>query len=169
MPFGILIGAGDNGFIDYNDASTTASPLSLVADTWTTIPNDGLGAFTNKNYAPTNIDELMDVSDGSLDVSDLTLGDTVLIRNDFTVTPNTNNALLEFRYELGGGAGLYTLDRIIGRLDSGSGVGYRFALQPDLVYMGDTNTRDNPIKLQVKLSGAGSLVNAGSVIQVIST
>ena len=33
--------------------------------------------------------------------------------------------------------------------------------------MGDTNTRDNPITLQVKLTSGGTLVNAGTVIQVI--
>ena len=33
--------------------------------------------------------------------------------------------------------------------------------------MGDLNTRDNLITLQVKLSANGTLTNAGSVIQVI--
>ena len=33
--------------------------------------------------------------------------------------------------------------------------------------MGDTNTRDNPIGLEVKLSAGGELVNAGSVITVL--
>jgi hypothetical protein len=36
-----------------------------------------------------------------------------------------------------------------------------------LIYMGDTNTKDNPISLQIRLSTGGSLSNAGSVIQVI--
>jgi hypothetical protein len=83
------------------------------------------------------------------------------------VTPNTNNASLEFRYSLGAEAGSYTLQKRLGRLDEGSGLGYRFSLTPDLVYMGDLNTRDNPITLQVKLSSSGSLVNAGTVIQVV--
>ena len=95
------------------------------------------------------------------------LGDTILVRNDFTVNPNTNNSSLQFRYELGTGAGAYTLDKRLGRLDEGSGSDYRFSLNPDLIYMGDTNTRDNPITLQVKLSTGGTLINAGSVIQVI--
>ena len=37
------------GFIDYNDSSTSSTPVILLANTWTEIPNDGLGAFTNKN------------------------------------------------------------------------------------------------------------------------
>mgnify|MGYP003113160392 FL=1 len=153
-----------NGFIDYND---TTGSISLVSDTWTTIPNNGQGAFSNDTYKPEGVTDLMDVSDGSIDPTDLNLGDTILIRNDFKVNPNTNNALLEFRYELGNGGGLYTLETTLGRLDDGSGKDYRFSLKPDLIYMGDTNTLNNPIRLQVKLSTNGTLLNAGSVIQLI--
>jgi len=153
-----------NGFIDYND---TTGSISLVSDTWTTIPNDGQGAFSNDTYKPQGVTDLMDVSDGSIDPTQLTLGDTILIRNDFKINPNTNNALLEFRYELGNGGGLYTLESTLGRLDDGSGKDYRFSLKPDLIYMGDTNTLNNPIRLQVKLSTNGTLLNAGSVIQLI--
>jgi hypothetical protein len=154
------------GFIDYNDTSTTATPLVLLANTWTTIPNDGLGSFSNDTYAPEGVAILMDGS-GALLFTDLALGTTVLIRNDYSVTPNTNNALLEFRYQLGTGGGTYTLEKIVGRLDSGSGKAYRHALVPDLIYLGDVNTKDNVGLLQVRLSAAGTLVNAGSVIQVV--
>lgn len=165
-PFG-SIDSGTNGFIDYNDTSTAASPLVLLADTWTTIPNDGLGSFTNKTYAPDGVTELMDTNTGAIDPANLPLGSSMLVRNDFSVTPSTNNSLLEFRYTLGSGGGAYTLEKLIGRLDSGSGKPYRQSLVPDLIYMGDTNTRDNPIGLQVRLSTSGTLINAGSVIQVI--
>ena len=153
-----------NGFIDYND---TTGAVSLTANTWTTIPNDGAGGFSNDTYKPEGVTELMDVSTGAIDTSELHLGDTILIRNDFQVNPNTNNALLEFRYQLGSGGNIYTLETTLGRLDDGSGKNYRFSLKPDLIYMGDTNTKDNPILLQVKLSTNGTLTNAGSVIQLI--
>ena len=98
------------GFMDYNDNATSITPVTLVSDTWTTIPNDGLGAFTNKTYKPDGeVIELMDSSTGAIDPTGLHLGDTLLIRNDFTVTPSTNNASLEFRYQLGAGGGAYTL------------------------------------------------------------
>ena len=71
-----------NGFIDYND---TTGGVSLTAGTWTTIPNNGLGAFTNKTYKPEGVTELMDVSTGAIDTSELHLGDSILIRNDFVV------------------------------------------------------------------------------------
>jgi len=141
--------------------------VPIIADTWTTIPNNGAGSFSNDTYKPLNVTELMDVSTGTIDASELHLGDAILIRNDFNINPNTNNALLEFRYQLGSGGNIYTLETTIGRLDDGSGKDYRFSLKPDLIYMGDTNTKDNPILLQVKLSTNGTLTNAGSVIQLI--
>lgn len=162
-------GGSDNGqgFIDYNDTSTAGTPLVLTGGVWTTIPNDGLGAFSNDTYAPAGITELMDVSSGAIDPTETVLGDTLLIRNDYTVTPGTNNTSLEFRYSLGTGGNTYTLEKIIGRLDSGSGIPYRFSLVPDLIYMGDLNTKDNPIVIQAKLSASGTLVNAGTVITVV--
>lgn len=152
------------GFIDYND---TTGGVAVSAETWTTIPNNGLGGFTNKNYPPHGVTELMDVATGAIDPTELELGDVLLIRNDFTITPQTNNTSLDFRYTLGAGAGSYTLEQQLGRLDRGAGIGYRFSLRIDEIYMGDTNTRDNPIGLQVRCSGAATLVNAGSVITAV--
>lgn len=154
------------GFIDYND---TTGSISLVANTWTTIPNNGQGAFSNDSYRPDSVTEFMDVATGAIDVSELELGDSIIIRNDYQVNPNTNNALLEFRYSLGGGGNEYVLSTTKGRLDDGSGKNYRFNLGTDLIYMGDTNTKDNPIFLQVRLSTNGTLLNAGSVIQLIKS
>ena len=162
---GSVAPAGASGFIDYNDASTTTTPLVLNADIWTAIPNDGQGAFTNKAYAPTGVTELMN-SSGAIDPSELSLGDTIIIRNDYTVTPQTNNGSLQFRYGLGGGGNEYFLETRLSRMDSGSGIGYRYSLSTDLVYMGDLNTLNNPIVLQINSTAEATLVNAGSVIFV---
>ncbi len=160
-------GRSQFGFLDYNDTSTSASPISLVADEWTDIPNDGLGAFTNKLYAPEGVSEMLDTSTGYLDFSDLALGSEIEVRNDFTVTPGTNNALLEARYLLGVGAGEYPLQFWSERLDNGSGIGYqRVTSFP--IYMGDTNTQSNPAKLQIRLSTTGTVVNAGVYISIRS-
>ena len=154
--------------VDYNDTSTTSTPLTLTADTWTTIPNNGAGAFTNLNFLPSTVTRLMDTSTGAIDPSELNLGSSLLIRNDFTVTPQVNNASLDFQYTLGNGGGGYTLGLALGRLDRGAGIGYRFSMRVDKIYMGDTNTRDNPIGLQVKCSSGATLVNAGISITVVN-
>ncbi len=154
------------GFIDYNDASTSGTPLVLTGGVWTTIPNDGLGPSSNSLYKPDSITELMDVSSGAIDATETDLGDVLFVRNDFVVTPGTNNTSLEFRYALGTSPA-YTLEKVMGRLDSGSGIPYRFSLDVHKVYVGDTNTKDAPIVLQVKLSAGGTLVNNGTVITLV--
>jgi len=153
-------------FVDYNDTSSAASPVTLVADTWTTLPNDGLGAFTNTTFLPSGVSLLG--AGGAIDISDLALGSDVSIRPDFTVTPTSNNSSISFRFSLGTGAGAYTLETNLGRLDLGAGIPYRFSLLTLYVYAGDTNTRDNPVALEIKLSGGGTVVNAGMALQVRS-
>ena len=51
-------------------------------------------------------------------------------------------------------------------MDSGSGIEYRYSLSTDLIYMGDLNTLNNPIILQINSTAEATLVNAGSVIFV---
>ena len=150
---------------DYNDTSSSAG-ITLPANVWVDIPNDGLGANTNKNFLPEGVTDLIDTSTGYLDCSDLNNGDDLIIRNDFIVTPNGNRANLFFRYSLGGGVGSYTLEKRLDRLDSGAGIPYRFNLNTDYIYMGDDDTRLNPIKLQLKLDKNGTFVNNGSAIKV---
>ena len=161
-------GATDNsnGFVDYNDAATSTTPIVLVADTWTDVPNDTLGAYTNTAYLPEGMTTLMDGSTGYLDFSELTLGSDMHIRIDYTVTPNTNNALVESRYTLGNGGGIYSLPINSKRLDSGSGIPYAADKGSFYIYMGDTNTLQGVGKLQVKLTTGGTLMNSGVAIKI---
>lgn len=149
------------GWIDYND---TTGSFSVPADTWTDLPNNGLGSFSNDTYPPQGVAELLDTATGYIDPTELNMGDALLIRNDYLVTPQTNNTAIRFRYFLGAGAGQYPLEKREPRMDEGSGIAYPHTLDASLVYMGDTNTRDNPIKLQVKVSSPCTVVNNGSVI-----
>ena len=164
----ILALEGRGFFADYNDVGTSSAPVALLADVWTPVPNDGAGGFTNTAYLPEDVTALMDVSTGEFDFTELSLGATCFIRNDFTVTPTVNDCALSLRYSLGGGGNSYTLEGPLARLDEGAGVGYRRALKPDMVYMGDANTRDNPVTLEIKCSVDATLVNAGSAITVTS-
>lgn len=153
-----------HGFIDYNHSG---SVVQLPAGSWIDIPNNGSGSFSNDTYKPTSVTSLLDTSTGYFDASELALGDVIIIRNDYTVVPNTNNGEFEFRYALGSGSGEYSLSKAFGVLSKGAGIDHAFSLRTDLVYIGDNNTRNNPIKLQIKLSVSGSFTNSGSVIQVI--
>ena len=159
-----LGGATGQGFADYNDSATSTTPVSITADVWEEVPNDGLGAFTNTGFIPATVSSLF--SNNKIDVTDLDLGDAIIIRYDFTLTPSINGAFGELRLSLGSGLGSYYLNRPIGTLSNGSGYDYQVTGE-FYIYMGDANTRDNPIGLEVRCSEDASLVNAGVVIQVI--
>jgi hypothetical protein len=145
------------GWMDYNDSTGS---FTVAADTWTNVPNNGAGSFTNKTFKPPSVTEVLDTTTGHLDFSDLPLGSEISLRNDITVVPNSNNALLQMRYVLGTGANEYALNFLNDRLDSGSGVTYQ-KVSTFPIYMGDTNTKNNAGKLQIKLSVAGTVTNSG--------
>ena len=155
----------EHGFADYNDTSTSTTPLSIEADTWTDLPNDGLGPFSQEQLPASMSGGLLGAG-GAIDISSMPAGSDILIRQDFTVFPSNNNAALAFRYKLGSGAGEYTLSKSLGRLDQGAGIGYPNSLTTDYVYSGDANTKDNPIQPQIKMSSAGTVVNAGMAIKI---
>ena len=51
--------------------------------------------------------------------------------------------------------------------DAGAGVADRIVSATDYIYMGDTNTRDSFIKIQIRCTAAATVNNAGSVMQVL--
>ena len=161
----MLKAADIGGFADYNDTSTASTPVTLADDVWTDLPNNGEGAFTNLKL-PSGVTRMLDPTTGSILLDELPIGSSVIIRMDYTVFPTSNNASLSFRYELGNGSNSYTLETTVSKLDDGAGKGYRQALVTHYIYVGDSNTKDNPVQPQVKLSGGGTLTNAGMVMEI---
>ena len=153
------------GFADYNDAATAITPITLPAGVWTELTNDGLGPNTNLQFIPPGVTELMDLPSGHIHVGELDLGDSIVIRNDYTVTTSAANTCVMFRYMLGTGPAAYTLENLVGTLPMPTT--QQFTLTANFIYMGDTNTKDNPIIPQLMLDKAGSVVNAGTVIEVV--
>lgn len=156
-----------NGFIDYNDAATAITPIELAEDEWGTLTNDGQGVNTRYTYAPDGVNELFDTDNGHIDLSELELGDVVLIRNDFEITPTVNNSSLDFRYLLGDGYGQFSLPTSLPRLDLGAGISYRRSLTIDMIYAGSLLTKDNPIIAQVRCSSDATVKNNGLIIYVM--
>jgi len=161
-----LIFANHIGYIDYNDTSTTVTPLELTEDVWATIPNDGLGSFS-RNELP--VGALLPLTaEGGLDLSNLPMNSLVKVRMDFIIYPNVNNAFAEFGILLGS-ASPYRLEKTINTLPQGAGRGYHVGLDQSLVYIGDTNTKNGVALFQVKLSTGGTVVNAGMVAELYKT
>jgi len=156
---------GTGGLADYNDQSTQTLPLNIAADTWTDIPNDGNGSYTNLGSLPKDVSRLLNTATGKLDLSKLDIGDNALIRNDFTINASAADADIDLRYVLGNGAGEYTIDRHLGTIHNAL-TDERIVSPADMIYIGDDNTKDNPVKLQIKSSKAITFKNNGIAINI---
>lgn len=162
MPIRSAAGAVSGlGFVDYND---TGGDVSVQADTWTTVTNDGAGAFTNKGFTVSGVTEVMD-SVGRLDFQYLSLGDGLLVRTDVTVTPSVNGLSMEVRWNLGT-TSPYSLSTSLGSLVSGAGISTQVVFL-NYIYIGDTNTANGLGELQFRSSEDCTLNNAGSAIQIL--
>jgi hypothetical protein len=149
--------SGGGGFCTYLNGGAAQA---VAKDTWVQLENDG--DTSNEQYKPEGISTFLGTD--AIDPSSVSLGSGLLITPDFTVTPTVNNTLVEFRYNIAGGT---YVDRVVGRLDSGAGVGYRFALQTDHIGVLTTDIRDNPITLEIRTNESCSVQNNGWTVQLI--
>ncbi len=82
------------GFFDYNDSATAITPISVLANTWTKLTNNGLGAFTNKTYKPAGVAEVWNTTTNRFEWGDLVLGDTLDIRADIDIITSVPNQIV---------------------------------------------------------------------------
>ncbi len=152
------------GIIDYNDAATATTPISVTGGGgYTDITNDGLGGSTNKTYRASGVSELWDVSTNLFDWSDLSLGDTVLIRLDVKVTTTSANQTVDTKLLLGVGGSPYSLMHSEKQFKTaGAHEIDKFAF---MVYMGNTNTLNNGAKFQIQSDGNCTVEVRGFAIE----
>ena len=162
-------GTVSQGVYDYNDLGTSSSPIALTsANTQYEMTNDGLGVFTNKDFILPGVSDLWNSSTDRFDFSGLSLGDTVDIRVDFTVTISTTNTVVDFALELGLGGSPYQVEVM-------SPVNFKTVQAYSMVhwqgvYMGDTNTLQNPAKLLARADKTGvSVVVNGWYVRPLHT
>lgn len=136
------------GLLDYNDATTSITPISVTGGSTSILTNDGAGAFTNKTYAPVGVTDIWDATTDNFDFSQLKLGDIMDIRLDITVTTLSPNTDVGVYLSLGTGAGTYP---VVLKTTSYKNTGLQSSFNSySSVYMGDTNTLDNGGQLVIK-------------------
>jgi hypothetical protein len=105
----VSLGIAGGGLFNYNDAATSVTPISVLADTDTVLTNDGLGPQTERDLAPVGIADLYDINTNSFLLSGLRVGDIFGIRLDCLVTTTQPNQTVNILMHLGSGAGSFTL------------------------------------------------------------
>ncbi len=142
------------GLWDYNDTATATTPILLTPTaTFVKLTNDELGTNTNKTYKLDEVTDLWNASTNQFEFDELSLGDVVDFRFDFTVTTTGANHELEFQMDIGiGDAGNYQVP--VHRENFKSAGTYRIVKMFSM-YMGDITTKNFPAEIQAK-SDAGT-------------
>lgn len=162
------------GFMDYNN---TLAQLPPVANVWTKLTNNGLGANTLKTYKPIGVTELVntdmvgalpDTDNGRLLFSELSLGDQVTIRHTLSITPNSNGQTFQLRHLVGQAGQEYALPMGVPiKMEQGGGVSTSDFTVEATIYIGDENTRLGGALPQILISGNATVNYKGVYVSVI--
>lgn len=86
------------GFADYEDATTSTTPINLTVDTWTDLTNDKAGSDTLTTYKPSYVSgDLWDSATNTIDLSELAVGKVVIVRNDYDITAGSSHTRVDAR------------------------------------------------------------------------
>lgn len=171
MPYGGTAGGGalpsDNcrvGFFTYNDLATQSTPISHTGGVDTTLTCDELGPQTLKTFAPTGIADVWDASAGEFDFSEMSVGDMIDIRLDILVTTTVPNQEVVIVLEAAQGGSSYRVpfDQAFFKT-AGEHVVDRY----NGLYMGDSNTLDNPAQFMIVSDDDATIVINGWYCKVL--
>jgi len=145
------------GVEDYADAATTSSPIALTSGAKTKLTNDSLGTNTNVAYRAPGKGAIWDASANQFDfvAAGLSLGDTVDIRFDLTINSSAANDAFRLIATPGFGASPY--DLVLDYVEYKAAGAYEWIVQAS-IYMGNSNTLDNPMEVYVKADSASDTV-----------
>lgn len=130
------------GLLDYNDLGTTANPVLIAGGAgFVDLPNDELGAFTNKTYPPTGVTDIWNASTNQFDFSQLGLGDMIDIRLDVDIITTSVNTEVVIELILGIGGFPYTINYF--NPTNFKATGTQMIVEFNGIYMGDLNTLNN--------------------------
>lgn len=145
-------GGSGNGATSRNgieDQNATNAPVVLVADTYSFLLNNGLGANTLTSFLPLNASSTWDTINNQFDFSSLTVGTWITLRLDFDLTTTSGNTDLTI-----------AMDFIIGQPEAFTKILGRRFFKNNKTYLGETITfgfyigseltMNNPSKLKVK-------------------
>ena len=114
-----------SGWADYRDSATATTPITLNANTWTSLTCNDVGSITS--FLPLGADgeqvtRLWSSTTNRIDISQLQAGQDISVRTSFRLYPSQNNAQVDFRilFETSGSVFLFDLQKRLARLDEGA-------------------------------------------------
>ena len=114
-----------NGWGDYRDTATEVTPITLLADTWTSLTCNDVGSLTDSlplGADGQQVTQLWDSATNRVDISELQVSQIVSVRSDFRLYPSQNNAQVDFRlfFNIPAIPFSFELEKRLARLDEGA-------------------------------------------------
>lgn len=155
------------GFADYNDVTTTGTPITVVGGAgFVALTNDEAGAGTNKTYLPTGVTDVWDSATNKFDWTELALGDVIDIRLDIDIIIATTNTEVEVVLELADGSGGDYNIQFINATNFKTAATFK-EVAYNGIYMGNTNTLNNPGFFKIKADKTCTVVVNGWYVKVV--
>lgn len=138
---------GRTGFVDYNDAATGVTPISVSANTWTKLTNDTAGPFTKTDALPAGVTSLWSVLNNQLSMAQLPVNSIVTVRADLIVTTSTANQVVKTDIRAGiGTASEFTLEN--SALQFKTAGAHKVVVSWDF-YIGSNNVKNAPAEIRL--------------------
>ena len=148
-----------DGFEYVSDKNLENNPISLPADTWTKVTNDGTSGSTKRQHLPEGVERIYDVDTDRIKLDQLPTNGWLIFRFGVKVIPNVDNVTLKARiaYTLPDGYQFY-LVAPGALLNDGAGIEYeeQFTLT---FYVGDQDSKDGYGELEVRADGTCSITD----------
>lgn len=152
-----------NGYADYNDSTTSGTPITPSTSTWTKLTNDKAGAFTTTAYLPAGVTDLWDTTGNQFDFSELSLGDQVDIRFDLSVTTTSANQVVRQRVQFDIGGSPYNIEFDQKQVKT---AGTFQVIRQVKFHMGNSGTINNPGEWQIWTDSSANVTVNGVYISV---
>jgi hypothetical protein len=153
------------GYFDYEDLTTSITPLSATSGVALKLTNDTDGANTNTSENPYGVSFVWDFVDNQFNFNELSIGDTIDIRVHIKVTTTTSNQRVDIKARLGVGSASQ-FDTVIysGQFKS-SGVHEISFVAP--FYIGSEDILENPAELYLTTDANASVRVYGWYVRII--
>ena len=160
-----LGGGGENnndGWEYVSDKALESTPISLSADTWTAITNDGTSGSTSRQWLPrdSGISRVYDVVNNKIKLNQLPTDGHVIFRIGVKFVPNVDNTTVKTRIAWTTESDFtFYLESTGTLLNDGAGIEYekQFILP---FYVGDLDSKNGYGIIQVRADGACSITDS---------
>lgn len=155
-----------HGFVDYNDAATGVTPISVLANTWTKLTNDKLGPNTKIDALPSGVTSVWNSITNQFVFNELPINTTMDGRFDFQITTTAANQVVDLSAFVAIGSPIaFEFPLMTSALFKTAGT-YKINAFNGM-YIGSANVQNYPTEIKVRSDAACTVRVNGWYIRIV--